>query len=50
MMWTMFSMLMALWLLGMASSYTFGGLIHFLLLGAVVILIVDFMLSRKRAL
>ena len=50
MMWTMISMLMALWLLGVASSYTLGGWIHLLLLGAVVIVIVDFIFSRKRAL
>lgn len=50
MMWTMISLLMALWLLGVASSYTLGGWIHFLLLAAVVIVILDFVLSRKRAL
>ena len=50
MLWTMFVMLMALWLLGMASAYTFGGFIHFLLLAAVVLLVLNFVLERKQAL
>ncbi len=50
MLWTMFVLLMVLWLLGMASSYTFGGFIHLLLLAALVILILNFVLERKRAL
>jgi hypothetical protein len=32
MLWTVFVVLMVLWLLGMVTSYTLGGFIHILLL------------------
>ena len=35
MLWTVFVLLMILWLLGMVSSYTLGGFIHILLLLAI---------------
>jgi hypothetical protein len=37
--WTLIVILMILWLLGIATSYTLGGLIHILLVTAVVIMI-----------
>ena len=40
MLWTIFVILLVLWLLGMVSSYTMGGLIHILLVLAVILLIV----------
>ena len=39
MLWTIFVILLVLWLLGLVSSYTLGGLIHFLLVLAVIALI-----------
>ncbi len=39
MLWTLFVILLVLWLLGMVSSYTLGGFIHILLVVAVVILL-----------
>lgn len=39
--------LIALWLLGLVSSYTMGGLIHLLLLIAAVVMIVRY-LQKKR--
>jgi len=36
MLWTMFAVLIVLWLLGMATSYSLGGFIHILLVVAVV--------------
>jgi len=36
MLWTIFLILVVLWLLGMASAYTMGGFIHILLLLAVI--------------
>lgn len=39
MLWTLFVILLVLWLLGMVSSYTFGGFIHILLVVAVIILL-----------
>jgi len=39
MIWTIFVILVILWLLGLATSYTAGGLIHILLVVAVVVLV-----------
>jgi len=39
MLWTLFVVLLVLWLLGVVSSYTFGGFIHILLVLAVVALV-----------
>jgi hypothetical protein len=41
MLWTIFVILLVLWLLGHVSSYTMGGFIHILLVIAVVILIIN---------
>ncbi|PYL01202.1 MAG: lmo0937 family membrane protein [Verrucomicrobia bacterium] len=49
MLWTIFVILLVLWLLGLVSSYTLGGFIHLLLVLAVVILIIN-LLSGRRAL
>jgi hypothetical protein len=35
MLWTIFGILLALWLLGIVSAYTFGGFINVLLVAAV---------------
>lgn len=39
----------ALWLVGLASSYTFGGFIHLLLVLAVVVLLLRFFQGRRIA-
>lgn len=49
MLWTILVILFVLWALGMVSSYTMGGLIHILLVVAVIILVVR-MLSGRRVL
>ena len=49
MLWTIFVILLVLWLLGLVSSYTMGGFIHILLVLAVVIMIIN-LLSGRRAL
>jgi hypothetical protein len=49
MLWTIFVILLVLWILGLVSSYTLGGFIHLLLLIAVVILIIN-LISGRRAL
>jgi len=41
MLWTIFVILLVLWLLGLVSSYTLGGFIHILLVIAIVILIIN---------
>ena len=49
MLWTIFVILLVLWLVGLVSSYTLGGFIHLLLVIAVVVLIIQ-LLSGRRAL
>jgi len=50
MLWTLFVILLILWLLGMVSSYTLGGFIHILLLVALVVLIFRLLSGRRVAL
>lgn len=46
MLWTLFVILLILWLIGVVSSYTLGGFIHVLLVLAVVSLIFQLMTNR----
>jgi hypothetical protein len=46
MLWTIFVILMILWLLGVVSSYTLGGFIHLLLVVAVVVLLIRIIQGR----
>ena len=47
MLWTIFVILLVLWLLGIVSSYTLGGFIHILLVLAVVVLILQLVSGRR---
>ncbi len=47
MLWTIFIILMVLWLLGMVSSYTFGGFIHLLLVVAVAAVLIRVIQGRS---
>jgi hypothetical protein len=47
MLWTIFVILLVLWLLGLVTSYTLGGFIHILLLLAVVALIFQLISGRR---
>jgi hypothetical protein len=49
MLWTIFVILLVLWLLGMVSSYTIGGFIHVLLVIALVVLILNVISGRRAA-
>ncbi len=49
MLWTIFVVLLVLWLLGMVSSYTLGGYIHILLLIALVVVVVRLIQGRPVA-
>ena len=49
MLWTIFVILLVLWLLGLVSSYMLGGFIHILLVIAIVVLIIQ-LISGRRAL
>jgi hypothetical protein len=48
MLYTIAVVLLALWLLGLVSSYTMGGFIHVLLVIAVVMILINFISGRKR--
>ena len=48
MLWTILVVLFALWLLGVLTSYTFGGFIHILLLLALAMLVINFIQGRRR--
>lgn len=47
MLWTIFVILLVLWLVGLVSSYTLGGFIHLLLLLAVIVLIINLVSGRR---
>jgi hypothetical protein len=47
MLWTLFVILLVLWLVGIVSSYTLGGFIHVLLVLAIVSLIFQLMTDRS---
>jgi hypothetical protein len=47
MLWTIFVILLVLWLFGLVSSYTFGGFIHLLLIIAVVVLVIQIIQGRR---
>ena len=47
MLWTIFVILLVLWLVGMVSSYTFGGFVHLLLVVALVILLINLLSGRR---
>ena len=47
MLWTIFVILMILWLLGLVSGYTIGGFIHILLVIAIVVVLIRIIQGRK---
>jgi hypothetical protein len=47
MLWTIFVILVVLWLLGIVTSYTMGGFIHLLLVLAVVVLLIRVLQGRS---
>jgi hypothetical protein len=47
MLWTIFVILLIMWLLGLVSGYTLGGFIHILLVIAVVVLILRLISGRR---
>ena len=47
MLWTIFVLLVLLWLAGMVSSYTLGGFIHILLLLAVAVVLINIIQGRR---
>ena len=47
MLWTIFVILLVLWLLGMVSAYTLGGYIHVLLLVAIAVVLIRVIQGRR---
>ena len=46
MLWTIFVVLLILWLLGLVTSYTIGGFIHILLVVAIVMVLLRLISGR----
>ena len=49
MIWTIAVVLLVLWALGLVTSYTMGGLIHILLVAAIVLVLVRVIQGRRVA-
>jgi hypothetical protein len=47
MLWTIVVVLFVLWALGMVTSYTMGGLVHLLLVLAVVAVVINLLRGRR---
>jgi hypothetical protein len=47
MLWTIFVILLVLWLLGVVTSYTLGGFIHILLVIALVVVLINIIQGRR---
>jgi len=46
MLWTIAAILIVLWLLGVITAFTFGGLIHILLVVAVIVIVIQLLQGR----
>jgi hypothetical protein len=49
MLYTIAVVLIVLWLLGLVTSYTMGGVIHILLVVAIIMVLANFISGRRRA-
>lgn len=47
MLWTLAVVMFVLWLLGLVSSYTMGGLIHILLVLAIIVVLIRVIQGRR---
>ena len=47
MLWTIAMILIILWVLGLVSSYTMGGLIHILLVIAIIVVLLNVIQGRR---
>ena len=48
MLWTIFVVLLVLWALGLLTGYTMGGVIHALLVIAIIVVLVQVIQGRRR--
>jgi hypothetical protein len=49
MLWTIFVVLLVLWALGLLTGYTMGGVIHALLVIALIVVVVQVLQGRRSA-
>lgn len=49
MLWTLAVIFLLLWAVGLVTSYTLGGFIHILLIGAIIVVVVRLIQGRRRA-
>jgi len=47
MLWTIFVILLIMWALGLATSYTLGGFVHILLVIALIMLVINLVQGRR---
>ena len=47
MLWTIFVILLIMWVLGLVTSYTLGGFVHILLVIALIVLVVNVVQGRR---
>lgn len=47
MLWTIFVILLVLWLAGLLTGYTLGGIVHVLLVIAIIVVIIQVVQGRK---
>jgi hypothetical protein len=47
MLWTIFIILLVMWLLGLVSGYTMGGVLHILLVIAVIVILIQLLQGRR---
>ncbi len=47
MLWTIFVILLIMWLLGLVSGYTIGGFIHILLVIAIIVVLIRIIQGRR---
>jgi uncharacterized membrane protein YtjA (UPF0391 family) len=47
MLWTIFVILLVMWALGLATSYTLGGFVHILLVIALIMLVINIVQGRR---
>ena len=48
MLWTLFVILVILWALGLLTGYTLGGVIHALLVVAIIVILIQVFQGRRR--
>ena len=47
MLWTIFAILLVLWLAGLMTGYTMGGIVHILLVIALIVVVIQVLQGRR---